>query len=118
MLAALEATRLVGRSPELATASTDANAAIGAAHDEDEARRMFDAARSVGVPINVIDRPEHCTFQFGAIVNRSPLVVGISTDGAAPMFGQAIRSGKPCQPDFATAVELHRLIDTVWESSK
>jgi uroporphyrin-III C-methyltransferase/precorrin-2 dehydrogenase/sirohydrochlorin ferrochelatase len=65
---------------------------VGAAHDEDEARRMFDAARSVGVPINVIDRPEHCTFQFGAIVNRSPLVVGISTDGAAPMFGQAIRS--------------------------
>ena len=30
VLAALEATRLVGRSPELATASTDANAAIGA----------------------------------------------------------------------------------------
>ena len=32
------------------------------------------------------------TFQFGAIVNRSPLVVGISTDGAAPVLGQAIRS--------------------------
>src|SRR5437588_446413 len=28
---------------------------------------------------------------FGAIVNRSPLVIGISTDGAAPVFGQAIR---------------------------
>src|SRR4029079_4198878 len=30
--------------------------------------------------------------QFGALVHRSPLVVGISTDGAAPVFGQAIRS--------------------------
>ena len=30
VIAALEATRLVGRSPELATASTDANAAIAA----------------------------------------------------------------------------------------
>ena len=33
-----------------------------------------------------------CDFSFGAIVNRSPLVIGISTDGAAPVFGQAIRA--------------------------
>jgi siroheme synthase (precorrin-2 oxidase/ferrochelatase) len=25
------------------------------------------------VPVNVIDRPAHCDFAFGAIVNRSPL---------------------------------------------
>jgi uroporphyrin-III C-methyltransferase/precorrin-2 dehydrogenase/sirohydrochlorin ferrochelatase len=42
--------------------------------------------------VNVIDKPEHCDFSFGAIVNRSPLVVGISTDGAAPVFAQAIRA--------------------------
>ena len=53
---------------------------------------MFAAARRRGVPVNVIDRPAFCSFQFGAVVNRSPLVVGISTDGAAPVFGQAIRS--------------------------
>ena len=64
----------------------------GRAEDEAEAARIFDAARAAGVPVNVIDRPAYCTFQFGAIVNRSPLVVGISTDGAAPIFGQAIRS--------------------------
>ncbi len=33
------------------------------------------------------------------------------------LFGQAIRSGQPCQPNFATAVELHRLVDTVREAS-
>ena len=43
-------------------------------------------------PVNVIDKPEFCDFAFGAIVNRSPLVIGISTDGAAPVFGQAIRA--------------------------
>ena len=42
--------------------------------------------------MNVIDKPEFCDFSFGAIVNRSPLVIGISTDGAAPVFGQAIRA--------------------------
>ena len=45
-----------------------------------------------GVPVNVIDKPAFCDFSFGAIVNRSPLVIGISTDGAAPVFGQAIRA--------------------------
>jgi uroporphyrin-III C-methyltransferase / precorrin-2 dehydrogenase / sirohydrochlorin ferrochelatase len=40
----------------------------------------------------VIDKPDHCDFSFGAIVNRSPLVIGISTDGAAPAFAQAIRA--------------------------
>ncbi|MEY4092019.1 MAG: uroporphyrinogen-III C-methyltransferase, partial [Pseudomonadota bacterium] len=37
-------------------------------------------------------RPAFCDFSFGGIVNRSPLVIGISTDGAAPVFGQAIRT--------------------------
>jgi uroporphyrin-III C-methyltransferase/precorrin-2 dehydrogenase/sirohydrochlorin ferrochelatase len=40
----------------------------------------------------VIDKPAFCDFAFGAIVNRSPLVIGISTDGAAPVFAQAIRA--------------------------
>ena len=39
-----------------------------------------------------IDKPAFCDFAFGAIVNRSPLVIGISTDGAAPVFAQAIRA--------------------------
>lgn len=66
--------------------------AIGAIGNDDEAAAFVEAARAAGVPVNVIDRPEFCAFQFGAIVNRSPLVVAISTDGAAPVFGQAIRS--------------------------
>ena len=66
--------------------------AIGAITDEQEGAAFFDAARAAGVPVNVVDRPELCEFQFGSIVNRSPLVVAISTDGAAPVFGQAIRS--------------------------
>lgn len=32
-------------------------------------------------------------------------------------FGQAIRSGQDCQPDFATAVELHHFIDAIRRSS-
>lgn len=66
--------------------------AIGGITDDSEAEAFVAAARSAGIPVNVVDRPEFCQFQFGAIVNRSPLIVAISTDGAAPVFGQAIRS--------------------------
>lgn len=69
----------------------DAALAIGDCRDEEEAAVFAAAARNAGVPVNVIDRPLHCDFSFGAIVNRSPLVIGISTDGAAPVFARAIR---------------------------
>ncbi|HWV19480.1 MAG TPA: siroheme synthase CysG, partial [Devosia sp.] len=65
--------------------------AIGDCEDEEEATHFAAAARRFGVPVNVIDKPAFCDFQFGAIVNRSPLVVGISTTGAAPILGQAVR---------------------------
>jgi uroporphyrin-III C-methyltransferase/precorrin-2 dehydrogenase/sirohydrochlorin ferrochelatase len=66
--------------------------AVADCADDAEAAAFAAAARAVGVLVNVIDRPAFCDFAFGAIVNRSPLVIGISTDGAAPVFGQAIRS--------------------------
>ena len=66
--------------------------AIGDVGDEAEAQAFRAAAQSAGVPVNVVDRPAFCDFQFGAIVERAPLVIGISTDGAAPVFGQAIRA--------------------------
>lgn len=66
--------------------------AVGASEDDAHARDFAQAARARGVPVNAIDRPAFCDFAFGAIVNRSPLVVGISTDGAVPVFAQAIRA--------------------------
>ena len=68
-----------------------AGLAIGAFDNDADAEVFARAARARGVPVNVIDRPAFCDFNFGAIVNRSPLVVGISTDGAAPVFAQAVR---------------------------
>jgi uroporphyrin-III C-methyltransferase/precorrin-2 dehydrogenase/sirohydrochlorin ferrochelatase len=66
--------------------------AVADCADDEAAAEFAAAARSAGVPVNVIDRPAFCDFSFGAIVNRSPLVIGISTEGAAPVFGQAIRA--------------------------
>lgn len=65
--------------------------AVADLEDEVEAAAFARVMREAGVPANVIDKPAFCAFQFGSIVNRSPVVVGISTDGAAPILGQAIR---------------------------
>jgi uroporphyrin-III C-methyltransferase/precorrin-2 dehydrogenase/sirohydrochlorin ferrochelatase len=63
-----------------------------------EAERFRAAALARGVPANIIDKPAciidkpACSdFQFGAIVDRSPLVAAISTDGVSPILAQAVR---------------------------
>lgn len=65
--------------------------ALGDFEDEMEAQAFVRAGHQAGILVNVVDKPEFCDFQFGGIVNRSPSIVAISTDGAAPILGQAIR---------------------------
>ncbi|WP_201838087.1 siroheme synthase CysG [Microvirga zambiensis] len=65
--------------------------AIADIEDQRDAAIFVDAARRNGALVNIIDQPAFCDFQFGTIVNRAPVIVSISTDGAAPILGQAIR---------------------------
>jgi uroporphyrin-III C-methyltransferase/precorrin-2 dehydrogenase/sirohydrochlorin ferrochelatase len=60
--------------------------------DREEALRFTAAAKAAGAVVNIIDQTDLCQVQFGTIVNRHPVVVAISTDGAAPMLGQSIRA--------------------------
>lgn len=68
-----------------------ASLAIAEAGDDAEAASLQAASRAAGVAINIVDRPQFSDFQFGAIVDRSPLVIGISTGGGAPKLAQALR---------------------------
>lgn len=82
---------VVHREKWSAASFTNARFAIADLECRDEADRFCKAAKDAGVLANVIDQPSRCDFQFGSIVNRSPVVIGISTSGAAPILGQAIR---------------------------
>ncbi|MEC9346563.1 MAG: siroheme synthase CysG [Pseudomonadota bacterium] len=82
--------RRIERMPEAADLD-GAVLLIADAPDDAVAARVHALAKSTGVPCNIIDRPAHCDLAFGSIVNRGPVVVGISTAGAAPVLGQAIR---------------------------
>jgi uroporphyrin-III C-methyltransferase/precorrin-2 dehydrogenase/sirohydrochlorin ferrochelatase len=55
-------------------------------------KAVSSAARAAGVPVGVVDAPDLSDFITPAIVDRSPLVVAISSGGAAPVLARQIRA--------------------------
>ena len=66
--------------------------AVGAFEDPDEGDRFLATAKAAGTIANLVDRTEASAVTFGSIVNRSPLVISVNSDGVAPLFGQAVRA--------------------------
>ncbi|HEY4199829.1 MAG TPA: siroheme synthase CysG [Devosiaceae bacterium] len=50
------------------------------------------AAREQGVPLNVVDVPDESDFYTPSIVERAPLTIAISSDGAAPVLARLVRA--------------------------
>jgi uroporphyrin-III C-methyltransferase/precorrin-2 dehydrogenase/sirohydrochlorin ferrochelatase len=68
-----------------------ASLVVVAQADERLARHVSHAAQAASVPVNVVDRPELSSFISGALVERAPVMVAISTSGASPVLARAIR---------------------------
>jgi uroporphyrin-III C-methyltransferase / precorrin-2 dehydrogenase / sirohydrochlorin ferrochelatase len=50
------------------------------------------AARDRGLWVNVVDSPAESTFIVPSIVDRSPIVVAVSSGGASPMLARRVRA--------------------------
>lgn len=70
------------------------NAAMVFSAREDWAldKAVVDAARIMGVPVNAVDKPEMCDFYTGALVNRAPIAVAITSTGVGPVLARHIRA--------------------------
>lgn len=69
----------------------DAFVAIAATDDETVNRRVFRDATRRKVLVNVVDRPEYCTFFVPATVRRGDLTIAVSTDGLSPALAGVLR---------------------------
>ncbi len=56
-----------------------------------DAAQIAAAARRRHIPVNVVDRPELCSFYFAAMVEREPMVVAIGSQGQAPVLSHYLR---------------------------
>lgn len=66
--------------------------AIAATDDESLNAQVSRDARALGMPVNVVDSPELCTVIFPAIVDRSPLMIAVSSGGDAPVLARLMRA--------------------------
>ncbi len=71
--------------------ATEAALAFVALDDETAAKGAAARLRERGLLVNVVDRPALSDFLMGSIVDRSPVVVAISTGGGSASLARALR---------------------------
>ena len=64
---------------------------IAATDDESTNRRIYEDAQNLGIPINVVDQPELCSFYMGSVYRDGDVKVAVSTNGRCPSFGKYLR---------------------------
>lgn len=83
----------VRRTPVFQPAMLDGVAiAIGADASDADLQALHAAAVARGIPVNVVDRPSLCTYITPSIVDRDPLIVAVSSGGAAPVLARLVRA--------------------------
>ena len=60
--------------------------------DRADDERLHAALAGAGPPISVADRPDLSDFISPSVLDRSPLIVAVSTGGASPMLGRLLRA--------------------------
>lgn len=85
--------RLVHKTgPLTADDLTDCVIAVGASEDVAINEHLHQLAKAAGIPVNIVDRPDLCDFIMPAVVDRSPLLIAVSSGGAAPLLTRILKA--------------------------
>ena len=68
-----------------------ASIVIAATNNKNTNAQVAEAAEKRNIPVNVVDQPELCSFIMPSIVDRSPVVVAISSSGRSPVLTRKIK---------------------------
>ena len=64
---------------------------IAATNDNKVNHKIYSDANKRGIPVNVVDQPDLCSFYMGSVYQDGDLKVAISTNGKCPSFGKYLR---------------------------
>jgi len=89
----LAAARIAHRAARFRDEDLDGVAvAIAATSDDAVNRSVAAAAKARRTPVNVVDQPALCSFILPSIIERTPLVVAVSSGGASPVLARLLRA--------------------------
>ena len=71
------------RAYRLVIAATDSHAVN---------QQVFEACEAEKVLVNSVDDPPHCRFMVPAIIDRSPLIISVASNGTSPVLSRQIRT--------------------------
>lgn len=64
---------------------------IGSTDDPAVNEQIFFDARAIGIPVNIVDDPRHCTFIVPAIWRKGDIIAAVGTGGGAPGVSARMR---------------------------
>lgn len=65
---------------------------VAATDDEQLNEKISLDAKAKNLPVNVVDSPALCTYITPAIIDRSPLIIAVSSGGESPVLARLIRA--------------------------
>ena len=69
----------------------DKKLVIAATNDQQVNAGIFSDAQKLGIPVNVVDEPQYCSFIVPALLRKGDITVAVSTGGGAPVIAGKIR---------------------------
>ncbi|QDK98560.1 uroporphyrinogen-III C-methyltransferase [Acinetobacter tandoii] len=65
---------------------------IAATNDRAVNQQVFEVCEAEKVLVNSVDDPPHCRFMVPAIIDRSPLILSVASNGTSPVLSRQIRT--------------------------